>query len=130
MPFLGAVQVQVQHSLFYLTVTNATLLALTFWNTTGSHMAPVWMSAGHFFGMVALVLATVMILDYKVMYPHRQAFLNKKTCEFDNPAMDELRALRLEVAELKGLLGSTAPSKPRILRDRTLPQPTRRKGKP
>jgi hypothetical protein len=104
MPFLGAVQVQVMHSLFYLTVTNATLLALTFWNTTGAHLAPTWMSAGHFFGLVALLLAVVMITDYKVMYPYRQAFLNKKTCEFDNPAMDELKALREELTELRRLL--------------------------
>ncbi len=62
------------------------------------------MSAGHFFGGVALLLATVMILDYKIIYPYRQAFLNKKTCEFENPAMYELAAIREELAALRTLL--------------------------
>jgi len=108
MPYIGALQVQVTNSLFYLTVTNAVMLAFTFWTTTGAGIAAEhapWMGAKEFFGIVALLLLSIMLLDYKVVYPYRQGFLTRKACEFENPAMDELKALRAEVKELKEYFG-------------------------
>lgn len=107
MPFLGAVQVQITHSLFYLTLVNATMLALTFWSTAGVSLAAQyapWMTAREFLICGAVVVVGVMLMDYKLVYPYRQAFLNEQTCKFSNPAMDELRACREELAAIRARL--------------------------
>jgi len=110
MPFVGALQVQVQNSMFYLSLMNATLLALTFWSTTGtglmSERVP-WMGTIEFFGFVVLLLIIIMLLDYKVMYPHRQAFLSKQSYIHKNPAVYDLQKLIKDMARVKEALGIT-----------------------
>ena len=106
--FLGAVQVQYSNSMTYVSVASVTMMALTFWATAGmSIIGSVfpWMGAREFLGFVALGLICVMVFDRFVMYPHRQAFLNKQSYRYENPAVEDLHKLLSDMKKIKKALG-------------------------
>jgi hypothetical protein len=108
---LGGIQVQIQNSMFYVSLTSWAMLVGTFWNTVGFPIAYMYAPWFTFWHMVAIFIAgiiTIAILDYKFIYPSRQAFQNEQSCKHDNPAMIEILKLKAqnelilkELAEIK-----------------------------
>ena len=101
--WVGAFQVQVTNGFFYLSIINTLLLVLTFWRTWGSEIAlkyAPWLNFWMFAGSGIVLMLTVMILDYKFMYPSRQAFVNQQSCIHDNPAMDAINEIKKEVKRI------------------------------
>ena len=111
--WLGGLQVQVGNSLFYVNIISTSMAILTFWYTAGYQIHDryaQWFTLWLFIGVVILAMAVLMVLDFKYVYPSRQAFVNEQACKHDNPAMDlmeatlkEVQELRAEVKALKGL---------------------------
>lgn len=102
--WLGGLQVQVSNSMFYMNLISTAMMILTFWYTAGYQIQgryAQWLNLWMFIGFVILVFVAVMILDYIFVLPSRQAFTNEQACKHENPAMDELYAIRKENAELK-----------------------------
>ncbi len=85
----GAIQVQLTNSFFYVSVFSIVIQSLTLWTVAKEdiiEMVP-WANYWLFLGMSLLFLITIMLVDYKFMYPTRQAFLNEQACKHANPAM-------------------------------------------
>ena len=100
--------VQLTNSLFYITLLNTLMLALTFWYTTGYEIASKylpWVNVGIFLAVVALVNVIVAVLDYVLIYPSRQGFINEQACKHPNPAMESLVRLEADMAKVKAKLG-------------------------
>jgi len=104
MPFVGAAQVQVTNSLFYLTIANSAMLVLTYWSTAGVSIAATyvpWMGLPEFVAIGFVGFLFLMLFDLTVMYPHRQAFLNKRAYVYRNPAVEDLQTLKADTVKLK-----------------------------
>lgn len=102
--WIGALQVQLSNSLFYMNVVFMGMSVMTFWYTAGYQVADAmfpWLTLPIFVGFVVLVFIIVMLLDYKIILPARQAFQNEQACKHENPAMEALLDIqkRLTVIE-------------------------------
>lgn len=104
-PLVGALQVQVQNSMFYITFINVFMLASTFWFTTGAPFVQIhnikWFTFWHLMAIGVIGFLVVMLLDYKFMYPSRQAFVNKQSTIHANPAMDALLEVKDDIKAIK-----------------------------
>lgn len=115
--WLGAILVQWQQSMAYLALYSTTMILMSLWSTWGKFAQayapwlnfPLFMLIGGLGGVSLVTL--VGFLDYKFMYPSRQAFLNEQACKHENPAMDSLfrieanqKAMAAELAEIKEAL--------------------------
>ena len=102
--WLGALQVQASNIGYYTVWYSNIMLATTFWYTAGYEIAQEyipWLSFWKFVLITGSSLAMLLLLDYKFLYPLRQAFQNAQACKHENPAMDALRDIqkRLTVIE-------------------------------
>lgn len=107
--WLGALQVQLSNSMsFYLTYWNIALMAMMFWYTTAApNIRPIvpWASFWMFAAIALLGVAIVMLLDFKFIYPSRQAFLNKQSYKHRNPAVADLQKILKDLKAIKQKLG-------------------------
>lgn len=106
--WLGAMQVQLASIYQYINPGNTLMIAITFWYSAGSHMAnryASWFSMELFLAAGLALVGLVMYLDYKLVLPSRQRFLNEQACKHENPAMVELRAIREDIQKIKTKLG-------------------------
>lgn len=90
--WVGAIQVQLTNSFFYVSAISLGMQATTLWAVAGPSIQAVWPPA-RFWMLVLLafgVLCLIMVLDYKFIYPVRQAFINEQACKHTNPAMELL----------------------------------------
>lgn len=100
--WVGIIQVQLTNSFFYIALLNTAMLSVTLWATAGPSIQAVlpwarfWMLA--LIGIV--VVSGVMVLDYKFMYPVRQAFINEQACKHTNPAMELLLKMDKKLDEI------------------------------
>lgn len=107
-PWVGAFQVQVTNSMFYVNLISSGMMVLTFWYTAGYQIRDrymPWLNIWMFVAVVAVVVIVVMFMDYKFVYPSRQAFQNEQACKHENPAMEELRAIRENQRKIMQRLG-------------------------
>lgn len=105
---MGALQVQLTNSFFYMSLYTTVALTFTFWYTAGYQIAEryaPWLSFWMFVGICFLGLMVLMYLDYRFMYPIRAKFINEQTCKHENPAMDSLRKLEADISQIKKELG-------------------------
>lgn len=108
MPKLGFIQVQITNSLFYVSIANTLMLSLTFWYTSGSIIAAKyapWLTMWMFLSVSIVLLAIVMILDYKLMYPSRQGFISTQAYIHANPAVTDLKEIKKDLGKIKEKLG-------------------------
>ena len=94
---LGGFQVQLQASMgHYLVYINLMFVGMMFWYTTaGPAVRPYlpWISFWMFASLMLVLIATLMIVDYKFMYPSRQGFLNKQVYKHENPIVKDIQKL-------------------------------------
>jgi len=101
--WFGAIQVQLTNSFFYISLINTVMLSVTLWAATGPSIQRVcpWASYWLFILIGIIIVITIMLLDYKFMYPTRQAFLNEQACKHTNPAMELLIVMDKKLDEIK-----------------------------
>jgi hypothetical protein len=102
--WLGAIQVQVSNSMFYMSMVSTGMMVLTFWYTAGYQIQQQylhWLTLGWFIAFVVALFGLVMIIDYKWILPSRMAFVNKQAYKHNNQAMDEILAIHDEIREIK-----------------------------
>lgn len=107
--WLGGFQVQLSQSMAnYMIYFNLSFMGLMFWHTTAAPWlrqyypgAVLWM----FVLFMVLILTSLMLLDRKLAYPSRQAYLNRQTYKHANPAVDDLRELKKNLKKLMKELG-------------------------
>lgn len=105
--WLGAVQVQITSTFFYVSVVNTILLAITFWYTAGYRIQRFvpWANIWIFLGSAIVLFLIVMIIDFKFILPARQAFQNEQACKHENPAMDSLNRIEADLKLIKKEMG-------------------------
>lgn len=105
--WIGAIQVQLTNSFFYISLLNTAMLSVTLWALIGPSIQEVWPWA-RFWMLILIgvcVICGVMALDYKFMYPVRQAFINEQACKHTNPAMEELLRISARLTRIEKKLG-------------------------
>jgi uncharacterized membrane protein len=105
--WIGAFQVQIQNSLFYMNLVFMSMSVMTFWYTAGYQVSSTyaqWLTLPIFVGFVTLIFICVMIVDYKIILPSRQSFLNEQACKHENPAMIALVDIQERIAKIEKLL--------------------------
>lgn len=105
--WVGAFQVQLTNSFFYITLFNTAMLSVTAWGSVGPSIQVAWPWAKFWmFAVLAfVVLIVIMLLDYRFMYPVRQGFINEQACKHENPAMDELWSISRRLTFIEKELG-------------------------
>jgi hypothetical protein len=106
--WMGALQVQMSNSNYYIVYYSQAMMLGTFWFTAGSPTAEKyapWISFWGFASFLILSMVVVLFLDYKFMLPTRQRFQNEQACKHSNPAMDEILILRKDVELIKKHMG-------------------------
>jgi hypothetical protein len=106
--WLGALQVQVSNSMFYMSMVSTGMMILTFWYTAGYQIQQQylkWLTLGWFIAFVVVLFGLVMFIDYKWILPSRMAFVNKQAYKHENQAMDEILAIHKEIKEIEKKLG-------------------------
>ena len=105
--WFGAIQVQLTNSFFYISLINTAMISVTLWAATGPSVQRVipWASYWLFLLIGFIVVITIMLLDYKFMYPTRSAFLNIQSCKHTNPAMEELLKISERLTAIEEKLG-------------------------
>jgi hypothetical protein len=105
--WVGALQVQIMNSMFYMNLISTGMMIMTFWYTAGyqiqNRYAP-WFNLWTFVGMVILIFAIVMVVDYIFILPTRVSFTNEQACKHNNPWMDEILLMKKDLAKIKKAL--------------------------
>jgi len=97
-PKLGAFQVQLSMSTsHYLVYVNLCFMGMMFWHTTAAPWLRQYVWQGASFWMFAtfmlLLISAVMFIDYKLVYPSRQAHISRQAYKHDNPAVADIQRL-------------------------------------
>lgn len=98
--WVGAFQVQISNSMFYMNIVSMAMMIGTFWYTAGYQISAKylpWMNIWLFIVVVVVIFIIVMISDYMLIMPTRVAFTNKQACKHDNPAMVEILNLTRKI---------------------------------
>jgi hypothetical protein len=106
--WVGAIQVQISNTMFYMNMVSMGMMLLTFWYTAGYQIQQAslhWLTLGWFVLFIVLLFGLVMLIDYKWIYPARQAFYNEQACKHNNPWMDEIIKLEGDMKKIKAKLG-------------------------
>lgn len=101
---IGAIQVQAQGSMFYVSLLMFFINTTTFWYTAGYQITLVhfqWFEMWMLYVLLVVVLVIVGFIDWKFVLPSRQNFVNEQACKHDNPAMDSLRRIEEKLTELE-----------------------------
>jgi len=107
---IGGFQVQLSTSFsHYIVYINLSMMGMMFWHTTGAPWirqiypeASFWMFAL----FMLLVIASVMIFDYKYMYSSRQGFLSQQSYKHANPAVADLQKILAAVAVIPKIVAN------------------------
>jgi hypothetical protein len=106
--WVGAYQVQVMNSAFYTGLASTVMLLFTFWYTAGYQIRDRYLPFVNLWEFAALgvilLWGIIPYLDYTLLLKSRVEFANKQACKHENPAMDELAAIRKELAEIKRMI--------------------------
>ena len=107
--WIGGLQVQLSLSMsYYVVYINLALMGMMFWHTTA---APVvqpfmpWASFWMFATLMVFIVASVMTLDYKFMYPSRQGFLNRQAYKHENPIVADVKRIEKNLKKMMKEMG-------------------------
>jgi len=105
--WIGAIQVQLTNSFFYMSLINTAMLSVTMWALVAPSIRLVlpWAKYWLFACIGVAIVSTIMLLDYKFLYPTRQGFINEQACKHTNPAMEELLSISRRLTQIESELG-------------------------
>ena len=87
--WLGRLKVTFSRVGQYFSYINFLLILVTFYSITGYKYAPLWL-----FALVSVVGVTFIgIVDYFVVLPSEQAFMNQQFARHQNPIYDEIKEI-------------------------------------
>jgi len=107
-PILGAIQVQLQSSMFYVSFVLFLLNSTTFWYVAGYQLAQKyapWVTIEVMYAGFVVLLAFVGFIDWKFILPARMAFNNIQGCKTTNPFMDRMDEVQEDLRSIKEKLG-------------------------
>lgn len=88
--WLGRLKVTFTRVGIYFSYINFCLLIATFYSVTGYQYGPLWL-----FILLSVTAVTFMgIIDYFVVLPSEQAFLNQQFARHQNPIYEEIKHIR------------------------------------
>jgi len=95
--WLGRLKVMFSRIGLYFSYINFIILVMTFYSVTGYRYAPLWMF------LLASGIGAVCIggIDYFVMLPSEQAFLNQQFARHKNPLCDDIKYIKQKLEEVK-----------------------------
>jgi len=103
-PKMGALQVQLSTTMgYYVVYINLTFMGMMFWHTTAAPWFRMYYAGAmlwQFALFMILLVAAIMVFDWKFVYPSRQASLSQQSYKHDNPAVQDLQAIRKETAKI------------------------------
>jgi hypothetical protein len=106
--WMGALQVQMSNSNYYMVYYSQAMMAATFWFTAGSptveKYAP-WISFWMFLLFLVSSVVVLLFFDYKFMLPARQRFQNEQSWKHYNPWMAEIKILQDDMKLIKKHMG-------------------------
>ncbi len=105
--WMGALQVQIMNSMFYVNLVSMGMMILTFWYTAGYQIKDrylPWLEIWMFIAAAVIVVSLVMLLDYLFILPVRTAFNSQQSAKHNNPAMESLIRLEADIAKIKAKL--------------------------
>jgi hypothetical protein len=91
--WLGRAKVTFTRIGAYFSYINFLLLIATFYSITGYQYAPLWL----FVSVSVIGIIFMGVIDYFVMLPSEQAFLNQQFVRHQNPIYDEVQQLRKDL---------------------------------
>ena len=101
--WLGALHDAFTTSLPVLSAVQFLTILTLFYNDLSPHILPIlpWITFPIFISGVILIMCGVMVLVYKYLLPSIWTFRGKQMYGFESELLDEVKALRKEVGELK-----------------------------
>jgi len=88
--WLGRLKVTFTRVSMYFSYVNFLLLIMTFYSITGYKYASLWL-----FALVGIVgIITMGLIDYFVMLPSEQAFMNQQFARHQNPIYEDVKYIR------------------------------------
>jgi len=100
--------------MFWMSLVNFLMMAVTTYTVTREYTISIfpWFSIWIFLSILGLIIATVMVFEYKLVYPSRVAFRNQQEYVHDSPikkdlkdVKDEQKLVREDLDKIKEKLG-------------------------
>jgi uncharacterized membrane protein len=109
-PKIGAFQVQLSMSTsYYLLYVNLSFMGMMFWHTTAAPWLRQYVWQGASFWMFAsfmlLLVGVVMFIDYKFVYPSRQAHISHQVFKHGNPTVAIIKEMHENQKKIMEKLG-------------------------
>jgi hypothetical protein len=101
-------------TMFWMSLVNFLMMAVTTYTVTREYTISIfpWFSIWIFLSFLGLVIATVMVFEYKLVYPSRVAFRNQQEYAHESPikkdlkdVKDEQKLVREDLDKIKAKLG-------------------------
>ena len=101
-------------TMFWMSLINFLMMAVTTYTVTREYTISIlpWFSIWIFLSLLFLIIATVMVFEYKLVYPSRVAFRNQQEYAHDSPikqdlkdVKDEQKLVREDLDKIKAKLG-------------------------
>lgn len=93
LPWVGGFKDILTMVIFYMSIINFCLVAITAYNTGLREWLLVyfpWMKLYIFFGVILLIALIAMVLEYKFVYPSFYAFRSQQEYKHQSPLRDDL----------------------------------------
>ena len=85
-------------TMFWMSLVNFLMMAVTTYTVTREYTISIfpWFSIWIFLSILGLIIATVMVFEYKLVYPSRVAFRNQQEYAHDSPIKEDLKQIKEE----------------------------------
>ena len=83
-------------TMFWMSLINFLMMAVTTYTVTREYTISIlpWFSIWIFLSLLGLVIATVMVFEYKLVYPSRVAFRNQQEYAHESPIKKDLDKIK------------------------------------
>jgi predicted membrane protein len=101
-------------TMFWMSLVNFLMMAVTTYTVTREYTISIfpWFSIWIFLATLGLIIATVMVFEYKLVYPSRVAFRNQQEYAHESPIKEDLKQikdnqerLRIDIIRIREELG-------------------------
>lgn len=85
-------------TMFWMSLVNFLMMAVTTYTVTREYTTAIfpWFTIWFFLSLLGTIIATVMVLEYKLVYPSRVAFRNQQEYQHESPIKQDLKDVKDE----------------------------------
>lgn len=85
-------------TMFWMSLVNFLMMAITTYTVTRDYTILLlpWFSIWIFLTLLGIIILTVMVFEYKLVYPSRVAFRNQQEYAHDSPIKEDLKQIKEE----------------------------------